>query len=130
MQDISCTRGDSPGEDRMKSASKPAYPSTCSFPVKRARCLSGCFPCQVGEYWYHTAGGSVDPHVVPSRTYVHMCPRFVFPVPGARTLNGVSSALMLDADSTCAASAATRGANSSLLAATHCMRVVRLNLSP
>ena len=57
-----------PGEDGMNRASKPAYPSTCSFPVKLARCRCGYLPCQLGEYWYHTAGGSVDPQGRPSRT--------------------------------------------------------------
>ena len=55
-----------------------------------------------------------------------MCPRLVFPVPGANTRKGVSSALMLEADNTYRPIAATRGPSSSLVAATHCISVVRL----
>ena len=54
----------------------------------------------------------------------------VFPLPGANTLIGVSSALILGADNTCLANAATNGPSSSLLAPTHCISVVRLKVKP
>src|SRR5450755_3642496 len=107
QQAISRTRATTPGLLGTKSGSKPAYASTCSFPSKPARCFCGYLPCQLGEYRYHTAGGSVDPQPRPSRTYVHSRPFLVFPLPGANTLIGVSSALILGAESTCLAKAAT-----------------------
>ena len=54
----------------------------------------------------------------------------VFPVPGANTLMEVSSALMLGADNTYFPKASASGPNSSLLAPTHYMSVVRLKVSP
>src|SRR5580692_1678426 len=71
IHEISSTRAGPPGELGTNSGSKPAYASTCSFPLKDAKCRCGYLPCQLGEYWYHTAGGSVDPQGRPSRTYVH-----------------------------------------------------------
>src|SRR3979490_2037489 len=93
-------RAGSPGADGTNSGSKPAYASTCSLPVKRAKCRGGYLPCQLGEYWHPTAGGSVEPHGRPSRTYVHKCPVLVFPVPGANPLTYVPPAFMLGAANT------------------------------
>src|ERR1017187_4271290 len=94
---ISSTLAATPGLVGAKSASKPAYASTCNLPTKPARCFCGYLPCQLGEYRYQTAGGSVDPHPRPSRTYVQSRPFLVLPVPGANTLIGVSSAFRLGA---------------------------------
>src|SRR5450631_2767969 len=51
-------------------------------------------------------------------------------MPGASTLIGVSSALILGAANTCFAKAAANGPSSSLLAPTHCISVVRLKVKP
>ena len=53
-------------------------------------------PCQLGEYRYHTAGGSVEPHRSCRRERRSTADLvLVLPVPGASTLIGVSSALIV-----------------------------------
>ena len=67
-------------------------PSACRMPVNDMRWARGRSPSRSGEYWNHTAGGSVLATEQSSRTYVHRRPSRVTPRPEQSTGTGVSSA--------------------------------------
>jgi hypothetical protein len=59
-----------------------------------AKVLLRMFSCRSGEKANHAAGGSDEPALLSSRTYVQIRPVFVF-LPGASTGTGVSSVCSL-----------------------------------